>query len=291
MLFQSRNPSYEHLRKKWTAKHKAVTENLFDKHLRHIALGSLAGLALLPTSGLALLNAPHLLAEGVNIQARKDTNMLLAAQLKDKVPNEVGPLTDQENQAISGVLTKTFGFSVVPQLDGKSLNTTYGVIGAEQHLYRYPGDTNYAHAENAQDWAMYGASGMAPGLGAWGYFAPSKAQFTPLDAQRERWYIAVQTFLSPGFAENVAAYRDFYKYRKMLVVNPQTGQSVVADIADAGPAQWTGKQLGGSPEVMQAIGLAQGSRKGPVLYFFINDPNDTIPLGPINVPDTGGKNG
>ena len=26
-----------------------------------------------------------------------------------------------------------------------------------------------------------------------------------------------------------------------------------------------------------------GAQKGPVLYFFIDDPEDKIPLGPINV--------
>ena len=69
----------------------------------------------------------------------------------------------------------------------------------------------------------------------------------------------------------------------MLVVNPLTGQAVVSDIADAGPAVWTGKHLGGSPEVMHFLGFADGPRKGAVLYFFINDLDDKIPLGPINL--------
>ena len=41
------------------------------------------------------------------------------------------------------------------------------------------------------------------------------------------------------------------------------------------------KHLGGSPEVMQELGLAGGPRKGAVLYFFIDDPEDKIPLGPF----------
>lgn len=67
----------------------------------------------------------------------------------------------------------------------------------------------------------------------------------------------------------------------MLVVNPQNGKAIVADIADAGPSPWTGKQLGGSPAVMNYLERVDGAQKGPVLYFFINDPNDTIPLGPV----------
>ena len=129
---------------------------------------------------------------------------------------------------------------------------------------------------------MYGGSGIAPGLGAWGYFVPSEAQFSNKDKLRERYYIAVQTFLAPGFAENVGKYRDFFKFRKMLLVNPKTGQAVVTVVGDAGPAEWTGKHLGGSPEVMHFVGYAKGPRKGPVLYFFIDDPKDEVPLGPID---------
>ncbi len=150
-------------------------------------------------------------------------------------------------------------------------------------MYRYPGDNLYAHADSTSDFARYGDAGIAPGLGAWGYFSPSSQEFSAVDRQRERYYLAIQTFLAPGFAENFGKFRDFFKYKKMLVVNPKTGQAVVAVIGDAGPAEWTGKHLGGSPEVMDVLGLATGSRKGPVLYFFIDDPEDKIPLGQVKV--------
>lgn len=132
------------------------------------------------------------------------------------------------------------------------------------------------------------SSGMAPGRGAWGYFAKSKAELTNEDIEREKWYIAVQTFAAPNYNSKLSDYRGFFKYRKMLVVNPQTGQAVVSDIADSGPAIWTGKHLGGSPEVMYYLGLGEKKRKGPVLYFFIDDVDNKqsfsankIALGPI----------
>lgn len=284
MLFKSKNPKFEYLKKRWSEKHKNITQNLFDKHLRRVALTGLGGLMLLPASGMALSHQT-LANNEVGIEATKNTNVLLAAQLKDKVPNEVRPLNPVEEKQVAQVLTKEIGVPVSAELQGIRLNTDYGVIGGEQHLYRYPGDTPYAHAETARDWAMYGPSGVAPGLGAWGYFAQSQAQLTQTDVERERWYIAVQTFLAPGFSENTAKYRDFFKYRKMVVVNPNTGQTVITDIADAGPGDQTGKQLGGSPEVMDALGLGGGPRKGPVLYFFVDDPQNKLPLGPVHLPD------
>lgn len=280
-IFKKRT-QYEHLRRKWIAKNKSITQNLFDKHLKKVALGSLGGLMLLTSSGLSAPQAHQLTASSSSITGTEDKNALLKTELIDKVPNEVRNLTPEEENAISAVIYKDLGIKASGQLQGKQLNRTYGLIGGEQHLYRYPGDNVYAHARDAQDWAMFGPAGIAPGLGAWGYFSPSAAAMTKQDEERERWYIAVQTYLSPGFSEHVAEYRDFYKYRKMLVVNPKTGQAVVADIADAGPSQWTGKHLGGSPEVMHELGLATGPRKGAVIYFFIDDPNDQIPLGPVH---------
>ena len=42
---------------------------------------------------------------------------------------------------------------------------------------------------------------------------------------------------------------------------------MVVVIGDAGPAKWTEKHLGGSPEVMRHLERVDGSAKGPVLYF------------------------
>ncbi len=297
--FSSTHPHYEFLRKKWVQKKKNQTEKFFDKHsdtLRRLTLGGLSGLMLLTTPGLPLgsgqrsqalgqgvelINNNHELSVG--IKKEEDKNALLKEALDGKVPSEMRKLTPDEEKQIGDILTNKFGYKITAELEGKKLNRSYGLIGGEQHLYRYPGDNLYKHAKDAQDWAMYGSSGIAPGLGAWGYFAPSEKEFDAKDEERERYYIAVQTFLAPGYAENVKEYSKFFKYRKMILVNPNTGQAVVTVIGDAGPAEWTGKSLGGSPEVMHFIGYAKGPRKGPVLYYFIDDPDDKIPLGPTSI--------
>jgi hypothetical protein len=139
------------------------------------------------------------------------------------------------------------------------------------------------HFENSSDSLKHYSSGMAPGLGAWGYFANSRSEMTQKDIDREKNYIATQTFLAPGFHENVREFITFFKFRKMLVVNPHNGRAMVVVVGDAGPAEWTGKHLGGSPEVMKYLERVDGAQKGPVLYFFIDDPGDKIPLGPIEV--------
>jgi hypothetical protein len=285
MLFKSKNPQYEHLRKKWFQKHKLLQENLFEKHIdvhRPLLLSGIGGLMLLATPAtISLPQNIDFASGGESITKATDKNIQLTNALKDKTPTEVRSLDSNEEEQILNALGENLGLSVKAEIDGVRLNRNYGLIGGEQHLYRYPGDTLYKHADNAQDWIMYGGSGIAPGLGAWGYFAPSEKDFSEKDKMREKYYLAIQTFLAPGYSENLGKYRDFFKFRKMLVVNPKTGQAVVAVIGDAGPAEWTGKHLGGSPEVMHFLGLAGGPRKGAVLYFFIDDPSDSVPLGPI----------
>lgn len=214
--------------------------------------------------------------------------VFLVYDLANKLPKDIIPLSPEEDERIERILSERFGFRVAVELEGKRLNSSYGKIGAEQHLARYPGDTMATHFDpstgsgQAIDEKVYG-SGMAPGLGAWRYFAPSRSGMTEKDSDREKYYIAVQTFLAPGFHDNPREFSEFFKFRKMLVVNPQNGKAMVVIIGDAGPAQWTGKSLGGSPEVMKYLERVDGKQVGPVLYFFIDDPADTIPLGPVDI--------
>jgi len=284
--------SYKHLVKKWSAREKELKQNLWkkhkdsfeflEKHSKQFAIGSLGSLILLTAAGAPLLfnNRKVLIASETKAP---DKSLFLITDLRSILPEQVAPLTPEQEQKIGEVLTKNFGIKASAELDGKRLNRSYGLIGKEQHLARYPGDTMASHFDNNEEASRYAPDGMAPGLGAFGYFAPSYHQFTQKDVQREKYYLAVQTFMVPDYVARVAEYRDFFKFRKMLVVNPQNGKAVVAVIADSGPAVWTGKHLGGSPEVMNYLERVDGAGRGPVLYFFIEDPTDKIPLGPINV--------
>lgn len=287
---QPKKSHYHHLKEKWTAKQKGLHEQLWDKHKnslswlgknfspKQLALGSLSGLMVLATPGVSQLPPSQL----PTIQeAPISRHAFLVADLSHILPKEVRPLTVDEEKRASGIFNRYFGFKSVAELDGKRLNRSFGLIGQEQHLSRYPGDTMSTHFDNADDAEKFGKHGMAPGLGAFRYFADSQSTMTEKDKLREEYYIAVQTFLVPDYNERVAEYRDFFKFRKMLVVNTQNGHAVVAVIGDAGPGEFTGKHLGGSPEVMRHLERVDGSQKGPVLYFFIDDPNDTIPLGPV----------
>jgi|SRR3989339_471094 len=199
--------------------------------------------------------------------------------LKSILPERARPLTGDEEKKLEQVFEKVVGVRAKANLEGEHLNTTYGYIGAEQHLARYPGDNINNHPK-----IPVGDEGMAPGLGAWGYFSRSRENLSKSLEETEKWYAVVQTLYLPDWNKRVKYLREWYKYRKVLIVNTDNGNAVVAAIADSGPAAWTGKHFGGSPEVMEYLGGPR-YKKGPVLIFFVDDPENKIPLGPVDYND------
>jgi len=194
-----------------------------------------------------------------------DIRQAIKDQLKTLLPPRLEPLTPTQEAALTELFHQDFGIHAVPELEGNRLNHVYGYIGAEQHLPRFPGDTAFQHD-------AYIDAGITPGLGAWGYVP---------DSQKEKYYVAVQTLYLPDWQVRLPYLRDWYKFRKVIVVNPDNGKAVIAVIADSGPSYWTGKQFGGSPEVMHYLDRKDGAQKGMVVLYFVDDPQNQIPLGPL----------
>jgi hypothetical protein len=245
-----------------------------------LGAGAISGALLLSNpSDLKSLPAPHEIFEKMQV-IKEDNSLgepqkLLVDTLSSILPKRARPLDRNEEKLLEQLFENILGISTRATLEGEHLNTTFGYIGAEQHLKRYPGDSLYQHGKGDVI-----KEGIAPGLGAWGYFARSKDKLTPELVETEKWYAVVQTLYLHDWNTRQPYLRDWYKYRKVLIVNTKNGNAVVAAIADSGPAAWTGKHFGGSPEAMDHLG---GSRykKGPVILFFVDDPENKVPLGPV----------
>ncbi len=245
-----------------------------------LASGAVAGsLLLIPPSLTKSLPPPHEVIEKIKSQWKtvdiKSPQNILVESLQNFLPSKVTPLSREQEKYLEQLFENLIGIKARATLEGEHLNTTYGLIGLEQHLRRYPGDTIADHGKG-----RILKEGMAPGLGAWGYFAPSREKLSPDLIETERWYAVVQTLYLPDWGRRQPYLRDWYKYRKVLIVNTKNGNAVVAAIADSGPAAWTGKHFGGSPEVMEYLGGPRYT-KGPVVLFFVDDPENKVPLGPV----------
>lgn len=254
-----------------------IAHNLREKSTRLLAGAGLTGALLLGQVNLPGLVAPQV-APSVKAESPAEK---LQRTLPSLTPGSPAKLDDEQAKKIEAAVEEATGLRARAVLEGQQLNHQVGYIGYEQHLRRFPGDTILEHDDEQ-------IAGIAPGLGAWGYFARSRSEFTTEDYLREKWYSVAQTLYLPNWNQDFVKLREWYKYRKILVINPANGTAVVTALGDAGPAKWTGKQFGGSPETMKALNLHKGRRKGLVLFLFLDDPNNLIPLGPvrekINIP-------
>jgi len=274
-----------HFQKKYPIAHQFLLEKgveiskLRQHSAKLISAGALTGTLLLaPPTGIGQLPSPTEVSKSIDeLLKDKDPNSLPQKEFIDSLdtmlPEAIRPLSRDEEKRLEQVIKDITNIPAKATLEGEHLNTTYGYIGAEQHLKRYPGDILENHGP-------YYKEGIAPGLGAWGYFSKSKDKLTPQIVETEKWYAVVQTLYLPDWSERQPYLRDWYKYRKVMVVNTKNGNAVIAAIADAGPAAFTGKHFGGSPEVMEYLGGAR-YKKGAVLLFFVDDPENKIPLGPV----------
>ncbi len=269
--------------------HPHIKKLLLDRgldlgRLRHHSVKLLTAGTL---GGALLLNAPDVHAQLPNyiFQSVVPTSPVLDSPPEDWLVEQMQlvlpPITDPWNlpfisanheKSIGKIIERATGVPAVPTLEGEHLNTTYGYIGAEQHLRRWPGDDISQHGELAH------VEGMAPGNGGFGFFAKGLSDTGGIE--REKYYVAVQTLYLPDWDTRWKYLVGWYKWRKIVVVNPDNGHTVVAVVGDAGPAAWTGKHFGGSPEVMHELG-GKRYKKGRVLLYFVDDPQNKVPLGPV----------
>jgi len=270
---------YPHV-ERYLKKKGIEVEKIREHSARLLGAGILTGTLILASPPeVKLLPSPQEILDKFHLDEEKpevtDPNKLLINTFQSILPKKVKPLDRNEEKILEQIFINLMGISARGSLEGEHLNTTYGLIGAEQHLRRYPGDTLLQHGDG-----RILKEGMAPGLGAWGYFSPTKSGLTPDLIETEKWYAVVQTLYLPDWEKRFRYLRDWYKYRKVLIVNTKNGNAAVAAIADSGPAMWTGKNFGGSPEVMSYLG-GDRYKKGPVIVFFVDDPENKIPLGPL----------
>jgi len=274
----------------WASSVGIPVENIFPKLVHFVTVPILSAAMLtssmLPAVPSAVSAVQNYSSTQVAQTQAKEAPVVSNAELLASIQLslQAGPnITNEQAQELSGFVSQITNTKATPELEGFRLNKSYGKIGGEQHMPRYPGDTVSDQLQNPDDFAKYAKSGMTPGRSAWGYFAPTKQALTPDLIEKEKYYFAVQTFLSPNWKGNVKEAYKWFKHRKVVALNPVNGKAVVGVIGDAGPAEWVGKAYGGSPEIMQYMRAWDKPAKGEILLFFVDDPENKIPLGPVNI--------
>ncbi len=208
-------------------------------------------------------------------QVTQEEHQAILTKMEEFVRQVPGHLPQQDEQYLEQQLSDMLGFDVTAELDGNRLNHSIGIMGGEQHLKRFPTDTLAQHD-------AYQESGIAPNRGAFGWFT-EQGELTEKAIQREKYYVAVQTLYLPNWNTDHPKLKEWYKFRKMVVINPVDQKAMVVVVGDAGPALWVKKQFGGSPEVIREGQIWSKEARGRVMLLFVDDPEDKVALGPISL--------
>lgn len=175
-------------------------------------------------------------------------------------------------------------------LEGNKLPNTSGTTAREQHLYLTEEEYNLGRdSSTSQHYSRSGTpsesqNGMAGGFGAFGSAAD------PPSVDQERYYINmrwnyVSWYEDCGDRDSSGhctthtrnldyANKGWHRHKRVIVKNPANGRRLVASIEESGPAIWTGRVSGLSPEAMAELGASTNDN---LEYAWAA--NQNLPLG------------
>lgn len=169
-------------------------------------------------------------------------------------------------------------------LDGYAIPATSGRVGREQHLYLAADEEAAGRSDPTIHYARasvpaYAQNGMAGGYGAFGSSA------SPATADQERYYINMRWNYCTWYEDAGVTHttncsstaKNWHRHKKVVVTNPANGRQLVASVEEAGPAIWTGRVSGLSPEAMYELDAVTDNN---LTYLWAVDQN--IRLGRLN---------
>ncbi len=178
--------------------------------------------------------------------------------------------------------------------EGHNIPIEKGKTAREQHLYTNKEEADLGRTDagaqrhyDRSNTPVAGRNGMAGGYGAFG------SEASPASLDQERYYITMRwnycewyedsgnldSFGRAGtYCRNLdSAAKSWHRHKKVIVTNPSNGKQVVVSVEESGPAIWTGRVSGLSPEAMIAL---NASTNDELLYYWAG--NQDINLGVLN---------
>jgi len=149
-----------------------------------------------------------------------------------------------------------------------------GVMAGLPHLKRSPNDQLANHQTVLE-------AGFKEKRSFYGWFNAN--QLTADDILAEKYYLSLPINLTSAWLDQPQVTAEWFKHRKLIVLNPLRELAVVAVMADIGPYNPIRAQFGGSPEIIRAAEVWHPENKGRVVVFFVEDSKNEVPLGVINL--------
>lgn len=184
-----------------------------------------------------------------------------------------GQLEEESELYLEQQLSDILGFDVTASIEGQKLLFSTGIMQALPHLKRSPTDTLENHTN-------YHEAGLGKNRSAFGWFTGG-SELDQTAINREKYFISVPLYHHSNWNTHYSELKQWYKFRKIAVINPAERIAVIGVIGDIGPNTYTRHQFGGSPELIHAGKIWSPKSAGKVLVLFLNDPENKIESGPI----------
>ena len=185
-----------------------------------------------------------------------------------------GQLEEKSELYLEQQLSDILGFDVLANFEGNRLLFSTGIMESHPHLKRSPTDSLNKHSN-------YHEAGISKIRSAFGWFSNS-SEISKIDNENEKYYISIPLYYHHNWNTHYYELKQWYRFRKVIVINPNNRIAVVASIGNIGPNTHTRRQFGGSPELIRAGKIWSSAGMGRVLIMFVDDPNNEVSLGPIN---------
>lgn len=185
-----------------------------------------------------------------------------------------GQLEEDSELYLEQQLSDILGIEVAGTIDNLRLIYSTGIMQAEPHLRRFPTDTLDKHSN-------FFEAGISQNRSVFGWLT-SSPELSDEAVASEKYYISVPLYYLENWNTEYSQIKQWYKFRKVVVINPAEEIAVVARIGNIGPNTITRRQFGGSPELIHAGKIWSPRSSGKVILFFVNDPTNSVELGPIN---------
>lgn len=210
----------------------------------------------------------------------------------DRATAEMFGLSDSDHIYIGwiGLTHAVYGGDLqlgVQSLEGYNIPSTSGKTAREQHLYLSKTESDLGRTD-ASALVHYSASGtpghsqngMAGGYGSFG------SEASPASSEQERYYVTMRWnycdwYEDPGTLDSFgrsttrcgnynSTAKSWHRHKKVIVTNPSNGRQMVLSVEEAGPAIWTDRVSGLSPEAMSEIGAVTNSN---LTYYWAANQN------------------
>jgi hypothetical protein len=204
----------------------------------------------------------------VSIEVTKEEHDQILGKLSALTNVPAGKIDLPDQLYFEQQLGDMLGMTISAQLDSYSLPDTIAHSLSLPHFKTHPTDKLSQHSLQE--------AGLSP-------TRPSFGWLTDKSSHLETFGIAIPLHKLDEWSSRRQEYLEWFKHRKVLVINPSRQLAAVGAIINSAPAHVQRFQVGLSPELVRATQAWHPETKGKLALFLVDEAAGNVPLGPASL--------